>query len=48
MIPKNFKYLDSFVLPKVLQSGTRALSEHITEKNRYKYFLELNNRRESK
>ena len=46
-IPKNFKYLDSFVLPKVLQESTRALSEHITKKNRYKYFLELKNRRET-
>ena len=47
MIPKNFEYLDSFVLPKVLQKSSRALSEHITKKNRYKYFLELKNRRES-
>ena len=47
MIPKNFEYLDSFVLPKHMQESTRALSEHITEENRYKYFLELKNRRET-
>ena len=47
MIPKNFKYLDSFVLPKIMQPSSRALSEHITETTRYKYFLELKNRRET-
>jgi len=47
MIPKNFEYLDSFVLPKIMQSSNRALTEHITEENRYKYFLELKNRRET-
>jgi len=47
MIPKNFVYLDSFVLPKVLQKSNRALSEHITKNNRYKYFLELKDRRET-
>ena len=47
MIPKNFKYLDSFVLPKKLQLSSRALTEHITKENRYKYFLELKNRRET-
>ena len=47
MIPKNFKYLDSFVLPKVMEKSTRALNEHITEDIRFKYFLKLKNRRES-
>jgi len=32
MIPKNFKYLDSFVLPREVELSTRALTEHITEK----------------
>lgn len=47
MIPKNFKYLDSFVLPKIMQKSSRALTEHITKKNRFKYFLELKNRRDT-
>jgi len=47
MIPKNFKYLDSFVLPREVEQSTRALTEHITEANRFKYFLELKNRRDS-
>ena len=47
MIPKNFKYLDSFVLPRTMQKSTRALTEHITESNRYKYFLELKVRRDT-
>ena len=47
MIPKNFKYLDSFVLPKAMEKSTRALTEHITEDIRFKYFLKLKNRRES-
>ena len=47
MIPKNFEYIDSFVLPKELQPSTRKLSEHITKSNRWKYFLELKIRRES-
>lgn len=47
MIPKNFKYLDSFVLPKNIEASTRALTEHITEDNRFKYYLKLKNRRES-
>ena len=46
MIPKNFNYLDSFVLPKQMQSSKRALTEHITKDIRFKYFLELKNRRE--
>jgi len=45
MIPKNFKYLDSFVLPRKMESSSRALTEHITENNRYKYFLKLKVRR---
>jgi len=48
MIPKNFKYLDSFVLPREVELSTRALTEHITEKNRYKYFLKLKVRRDTK
>ena len=47
MIPKNFLYLDSFVLPREMQKSTRALNEHITERNRFKYFLELKNRRDT-
>lgn len=47
MVPKNFKYLDSFVLPKEMQISSRALTEHITKDIRYKYFLELKNRRET-
>lgn len=47
MVPKNFKYLDSFVLPKKMQKSTRALNEHITKNNRFKYFLELKNLRET-
>ena len=46
-LPKNYKYLDSFVLPKIMQGSRRRLNEHITLKNRYKYFLELKNRRET-
>ena len=46
MIPKNFKYLDSFVLPREVEQSSRALTEHITEKNRYKYFLKLKVRRD--
>ena len=41
MIPKNFEYIDSFVLPKELQPSTRKLSEHITKSNRWKYFLDF-------
>jgi len=47
MIPKHFEYLDSFVLPRKLQKSRRRVSEHISLKNRYKYFLELKNRRDS-
>ena len=47
MIPKNFEYIDSFVLPRELQPSSRLLSEHITKDNRWKYFLELKNRRDS-
>ena len=47
MIPKNFEYMDSFVLPRELQPSSRLLSEHITKDNRWKYFLELKNRRDS-
>jgi hypothetical protein len=47
MVPKNFKYLDSFVLPRIEQQSSRALTEHITNSNRFKYFLELKNRRDS-
>ena len=43
MIPKNFKYLDSFVVPDIMEPGRRALNEYITEENRYKYFLQLKN-----
>lgn len=46
-IPKNFKYLDSFVLPQTMQGSRRRMNEHITLRNRYKYFLELKQRRES-
>jgi hypothetical protein len=46
MIPKNFKYLDSFVLPRNLEKSNRALNQHITEDIRYKYFLKLKNRRD--
>jgi|TARA_B110000967_G_scaffold201319_1_gene238444 hypothetical protein len=48
MIPKNFEYLDSFVLPRELEQSKRALTEHITEVNRYKYFLKLKVRRDTK
>ena len=47
MIPKNFTYLDSFVLPRELQPSKRALTEHITQDIRSKYFLELKIRRDS-
>ena len=47
MIPKNFNYLDSFVIPKQMQSSRRALTEYITRSIRFKYFLELKNRREN-
>ena len=47
MVPKNFIYLDSFVLPRKMQKSTRALNEHITKSNRFKYFLELKNRRDT-
>ena len=46
MIPKNFKYLDSFVLPKKMQASSRLINEHITKDLRFKYFLELKNKRE--
>ena len=46
-IPKNFKYLDSFVLPKKMQGSRRRMNEHINLRNRFKYFLELKDRRES-
>ena len=46
-LPKNYKYLDSFVLPKIMQGSKRRMNEHITHENRYKYFLELKNRRET-
>lgn len=47
MIPKNFKYLDSFVLPRVMQKSRRRITEHINSRNKYKYFLELKNRRDT-
>ena len=47
MIPKNFNYLDSFVIPRVLQPSKRSLTEHITQSNRFKYFLELKNMRDT-
>ena len=47
MIPKNFEYLDSFVVPRELQPSKRALNEFITESNRFKYFLELKHRRDT-
>ena len=46
MIPKNFKYLDSFVLPKEMQASSRIVNEHITKDLRFKYFLELKTKRE--
>ena len=47
MIPKNFTYLDSFVVPRKLQQSGRALTEYISEDIRFKYFLELKERRDS-
>tara|TARA_R110002110_G_scaffold157017_1_gene352666 strand:- start:1002 stop:1586 length:585 start_codon:yes stop_codon:yes gene_type:complete len=46
-IPAHFTYLDSFVLPRELKRSRRMLDEHITEETRFKYFLELKNRRDS-
>ena len=46
-IPKNFKYLDSFVIPYMLLDSNRATNEHITKNNRWKYFLELKERRDN-
>lgn len=45
-IPKHFSYLDSFVLPKETERSKRALTQHINESIRFKYFLKLKNRRE--
>jgi len=45
-VPPHFTYLDSFVVPITLQQSKRALDEHITEENRFKYYLELKLRRE--
>lgn len=46
-IPKNFTYLDSFVLPREMKPSKRRLNEYITEANRWKYFLELKDRRDT-
>jgi hypothetical protein len=46
-LPENFFYLDSFVIPRKMKESTRLLTDHITEENRFKYFLELKNRRDS-
>jgi hypothetical protein len=47
ILPENFFYLDSFVIPREIEQGRRSLNEHITGENRFKYFLELKNRRDS-
>tara|TARA_R110002126_G_scaffold64063_2_gene164279 strand:- start:501 stop:1064 length:564 start_codon:yes stop_codon:yes gene_type:complete len=46
-IPDNFFYLDSFTTPREVEVSKRSLDEHITEENRFKYFLELKDRRDS-
>ena len=47
VLPKNFFYLDSFVAPREMEQSKRSLDEHITGENRFKYFLELKDRRDS-